>query len=119
MELQIRHVKQQLASLEQQLLESVLDRELANWRTQPWLKSSVGLKKYGPHWTEGVGVRSALLFGSVMTQRVCVYINGRWVGGYDIRMTCIHDEVALEGIELHENPDVPDTGAGCAGTRRS
>lgn len=112
-ELQVRYIKQQLASLEQQLLEKILDRSLANWRTQSWLQKMVELKKYGPHW-EDSGL-SRVLTSTVMTQRVCVYIKGRWVGGYDIRMTAVHDEVSLEGMELYEDPDSSSAGTGCAG----
>lgn len=88
---------------EEQMLGEILDRELANWRQQIWLQETVNLREYPTqHRADG------------SVKRVCVYIKGRWVGGYDIRVTHIQDEIIIEGVQLSEEPDFSDAG-GAAG----
>lgn len=92
-----------MSKCEEQMLGEILDRELANWRQQIWLQETVNLREYPTqHRADG------------SVKRVCVHIKGRWVGGYDIRVTRIHDEIIIEGVQLSEEPDCSDAG-GAAG----
>lgn len=93
-----------MSKCEEQMLGEILDRELANWRQQIWLQETVNLREYPTqHRADG------------SVKRVCVYIKGRWVGGYDIRVSLpIHDEIYIEGVQLSEEPDCSDAG-GTAG----
>lgn len=88
-----------IAQYEETMLCEILDRELANWRQQIWLRETVTLREYPTEHRQD---------GSV--KRICVYIKGRWVGGYDIRVTFIQDEIVIEGAQLREEPDYSDAG---------
>lgn len=96
-------LKISMAQYEESMLGEILDRELANWRQQIWLRETVNLREYPTvHRPDG------------SVKRVCVYIKGRWVGGYDIRVTFVQDEIIIEGVQLREEPDCSDAG-GAAG----
>lgn len=92
-----------VVTAENRLLEEILDRELANWRKQPWLRDTVNLKQYPTQHLETGSAR-----------RVCVYIKDRWVGGYDLRISAYQDEIMIEGVQLNGNPDSPDAASGSA-----
>lgn len=102
--LEAQALKIAMSKCEEQMLGEILDREMANWRQQIWLQETVNLREYPTqHRSDG------------SVKRVCVYIKGRWVGGYDIRVSLpIHDEIYIEGVQLSEEPDCSDAG-GAAG----
>lgn len=91
--LEAQALKIAVARYEETMLNKVLDRELSNWRQQSWLRDTVTLKEYPMEHRSDGSVR-----------RVGVYIKDRWVGGYDIKVSCVHDEIYVEGAQLSEEP---------------